>query len=105
VSVLQLRGDREFYGGYSELTISMFVRVRIDGLAKARKKKTDFENLHSFWDTLNRVRKICNVRHAWTLKKLVRRVKEFTRATTMKQCSINGSQWGNVLKNLDFWTY
>ena len=24
--------DREFYGGYSELTISMFVSVKIDGL-------------------------------------------------------------------------
>ena len=33
-------------------------------------KKTDFENLHSFWDTLNRVGKICNVRHAWTLKEI-----------------------------------
>jgi len=28
------------------------------------KKKTDFENLDSFWDTLNRVGKIYNVRHA-----------------------------------------
>jgi len=39
VSVLQLTRDREFYGGYSELTISMFVRGRIDGLGKVRKKK------------------------------------------------------------------
>ena len=34
------------------------------------KKKTDFENLDSFWDTLNRVGKIYNVRHAWTLKEI-----------------------------------
>ena len=30
--------------------------------------------------------KIYKVRHAWTLKKLVRRVKEFTPATTMEEC-------------------
>ena len=51
---------------------------------KKKEKKTDFKNLDSFWDSLNRVGKIYNVRHAWTLKKLVRRVKEFTRATTME---------------------
>ena len=50
-----------------------------------KEKKTDFENLDSFWDSLNRVGKIYNVRHTWTLKKLVRRVKEFTRATTMEK--------------------
>ena len=58
------------------------------------KKKTDFENLYSFWDSLNRVGKIYNVRHAWTLKKLVRRMKEFTRATTMEEFYTNRSQWG-----------
>jgi len=31
-----------------------------------KEKKTDFENLDSFWDSLNRVGKIYNVRHAWT---------------------------------------
>jgi len=30
--------DREFYGGYSELTIPMFVSVKIDGLGKVWKK-------------------------------------------------------------------
>ena len=34
-------------------------------------------------------RKIYNVRHAWTLKKLVRLVKEFTRATTMEANGVN----------------
>ena len=29
-----------------------------------KEKKNDFENLDSFWDTLNRVGKIYNVRHA-----------------------------------------
>ena len=29
---------REFYGGYSELTVSMSVSVRIDGLGKVRKQ-------------------------------------------------------------------
>jgi hypothetical protein len=29
--------DREFYGGYSELTISMFVSVKFDGLGKVWK--------------------------------------------------------------------
>ena len=70
-------------------------RVRKVGKKKRKKeKKTDFENLDSFWDALNRVGKIYNVRHAWTLKKLVRRLKEFTRATTMEECYINRSQWG-----------
>ena len=36
---------------------------------------------------------------AWTLKKLVRRVKEFTRATTMEA---NG---GERIQNSDFWTW
>jgi len=48
------------------------------GVRKVEKKK-DFENLDSFWDTLYRAGKIYNVRHAWTLKKLMGRVKEFTR--------------------------
>jgi len=61
---------------------------------RKKEKKTDFENLDSFWDTLNRVEKIYNVRHTWTLKKLVRCVKEFTWVTTMEECYINGSQWG-----------
>jgi len=60
---------------------------------RKEKKKTDFENLDNFWDTLNRVGKIYNVRHTWTLKKLVRRVKEFTQAT-MEECYIYRSQWG-----------
>jgi hypothetical protein len=33
VSIAAYR-DREFYGGYSELTILMFVCVKIDGLGK-----------------------------------------------------------------------
>ena len=36
VSIAAYR-DREFYGGYSELTISMFVSVKIDGLGKVWK--------------------------------------------------------------------
>jgi len=47
-------------------------------LERKKKKKTYFENLDSFWVSLNRVGKIYNVRHAWTVKKLVRLVKEFT---------------------------
>jgi len=68
--------------------------VRKFGKKKREKKdkKTDFENLDSFWDSLNRVGNIYNVRHAWTLKKLVRRVKELTWATTMEECYINRSQ-------------
>ena len=69
-----------------------------------KKKKTGFENLDRFWDSLNCVGKIYNVRHAWTQKKLVRRVK-FTRATTMEECYINRSQWVLRIKNSDFWTY
>jgi len=61
---------------------------------KRKEKKTDFENLDRFWDFLNRVGNIYNVRHAWTLKKLVRCVKEFTQATTVEECYINRSQWG-----------
>jgi len=61
---------------------------------RKKEKKTDFENLDSFWNSLNRVGKIYNVRHAWTVKILVRRVKELTRATTMEECYINRSQWG-----------
>ena len=38
VSIATYR-DREFYGGYSELTISMFVNVKIDGLGKVWLKK------------------------------------------------------------------
>jgi len=48
--------------------------VRETGKRK-KEKKTDFEDLDRFWDSLNRVGKIYNARHAWTLKKLVRRVK------------------------------
>jgi len=33
-------------------------------VGKRKEKKTDFENLDSFWDYLNRVGKIYNVRHA-----------------------------------------
>jgi len=35
------------------------------------------------------VGKIYNVRHAWTLKKLVRHVNEFTRVTTMEANGVN----------------
>jgi len=34
------------------------------------KKRTDFENFDSFWDTLDRAGKIYSVRHAWTLKQI-----------------------------------
>ena len=70
-----------------------------------KEKKTDFENLDSFWNSLNRVGKIYNVKHAWTVKKLVRRVKEFTRATTMEECYIDRRQWGKLFQNSDFWIY
>jgi len=97
VSITAYRG-REFYGGCSKLTISTLSESYVWGKKswkeKKKEKKTDFENLDSFWDSLNRVGKIYNVRHAWTLKKLVRRVKEFTGATTMGECYINRSQWG-----------
>ena len=32
--------DREFYGGYSELTVSMFVSVKIDGLRNVLEQLT-----------------------------------------------------------------
>ena len=85
VSITAYRG-REFYGRCSKLTVSTLSESSVWGKKSWKeKKKTDFEDLDSFWDTLNRVGKIYNVRHAWTLKKLVRRVKEFTQATTMEQ--------------------
>jgi len=59
--------------------------VSIVWVGKVKKKTTDFENLDSFSDTLSRAGKISNVRHAWTLKKLMGRVKEITRATTVEQ--------------------
>jgi len=95
VSITVYRG-REFYGRCSKLTISTLSESNVWGKKRLEKekKKTDFENLDSFWDCLNHLGKIYNVRHAWTLKKLVRRVKEFTRATTMEECYINRSQWG-----------
>jgi len=101
VSIIAYRG-REFYGRCSKLTISTLSESSVWGKKswkerrekKKKEKKTDFGNLDSFWDSLNRVGKIYNVRHAWTLKKLVRCVKEFTRATTMEECYINRSQWG-----------
>ena len=87
VSITAYRG-REFYGGCSKLTISTLSESYVWGKKswkKKEKKENDFENLDSFWDTLNSAGKIYNVRHAWTVKKLVRRVKEFTWATTMEQ--------------------
>jgi len=39
VSIAAYR-DRELYGGYSELSISTFVSVKIDGLRKVWKKLT-----------------------------------------------------------------
>ena len=93
-------GGREFYGRCSKLTISTLSESSIWGnkswkeKKRKKEKKTGFENLDSFWGSLNRVGKIYNVRHAWTLKKLVRRAKEFTRATTMEECYTNRSQWG-----------
>ena len=36
VSIAAYRGG-EFYGGYSKLTISTFVSVKIDGLGKIKK--------------------------------------------------------------------
>ena len=80
VSITAYRG-REVYGGYSKLTISTLSESNAWGKKSWKKrggKKTEFEKLDSYWDTLNRVGRIYNVMHAWTLKKLVRRVKEFT---------------------------
>jgi len=94
VSITVYRG-REFYGGCRKLTISTLSESNVWGKIRLEKekKKTDFENLDSFWDSLNRVGKIYKVRHAWTLKKLGRAVKEFTRATTVEECYIDRSQW------------
>ena len=98
MSVLKAYRGREFYGRSSKLTISTLSESSIWGKKKLErkkeKKKTDFENLDSFRGSLNRVGKIYNVSYAWTLKKLVRRVKEFTRATTVEECYINRNQWG-----------
>jgi len=77
VSITAYRG-REFYDRCSKLTISTLSESSVWGKKSWKEKKTDFKNLDSFWDSLNRVGKIYNVRHAWTLEKLVRRVKEFT---------------------------
>jgi len=95
VSIAVYRGT-EFYGRCSKLIISTLSESNVWGKERLEKekKKTDFEKLNSFCDSLNRVGKIYNVRHAWTVKKLVRRVNEFTRATTMEECYINRSQWG-----------
>ena len=60
--------DREFYGGYSEITILMSVSVKIDGLGKV------WKNWHcklwQFLDIVNLAGKIYNIRHAWTLKEI-----------------------------------
>ena len=98
VSITAYRG-REFCGGCSKLTVSTLSESSVWGKKswkekRKKEKKTDFENLDSFWDSLSCVGKIYNVRHAWTVKKLVRRVKEFTWVTTMEKCYINRSQWG-----------
>jgi len=94
VSITAYRGS-EFYGRCSKLTISTLSESNVWGKKRLEKEKekTDSENLDSFWDSLNRVGKIYNVRHASALKKLVRLVKDFTRATTMEECYINRSQW------------
>ena len=56
VSITVYRG-REFYGRCSELTISTLSEPNVWGKKRLEKerKKTYFENLDSFWDTLNRV--------------------------------------------------
>ena len=77
VSITAYRG-REFYDRCSKLTISTLSESSVWGKKSWKEKKTDFKNLDSFWDSLNRVGKIYNVRHTWTVKKLVRLVKEFT---------------------------
>ena len=82
VGITAYRG-RVFYGRCSKITISTLSESSVWGKKSWKKKrkkeeKTDFENLDSFWDSLNRVGKIYNVRHTWTVKKLVRLVKEFT---------------------------
>jgi len=94
VGITVYRG-REFYGRCSKLTISTLSESSVwdKKRLEKEKKKADFVNLDSFWDTLNRVGKIYNVRHTWTLKKLVRCVKEFTGATAMEECYINRSKW------------
>jgi hypothetical protein len=63
------------------------------GVRKVGKKKTDFENLGSIWDSLNSVGKIYDIRRAWTLKRLVGCMKDFTQATTVEQLYINESHW------------
>jgi len=60
---------REFYGRCSKLTVSTLSESSVWGKKswkekkQKKEKKTDFENLDSFWDSLNRVGKIYNVRH------------------------------------------
>ena len=56
----------------------MYVVRKVGKKKRKKEKETDFKNLDSFRDSLNRVGKIYNVRHTWTVKKLVRLVKEFT---------------------------
>jgi len=94
-------GECQYYSLQGKLTISTLSESSVWGKKswkekrkKKKEKKTDFESLDSFWDSLNCVGKIYNVRHAWTLKKLVRHVKKFTRATTVEECYINRSQCG-----------
>jgi len=93
VSITAYSG-REFYGRCSKLTILTLSESNVWRKKSWEEKKTDFVNLDSFWDSLNCVGEIYNVRHAWTLKTLVRHVKEFTQATTVEECYINRSQWG-----------
>jgi len=72
VSVLQLTGEESFMAGVAKLTVSTLSESNVWGKKswEKDKKKTDFENLDSFWDTLNHLGKIYNVRHAWTLKEI-----------------------------------
>ena len=67
VSIAAYR-DRDFYGGYSDLTISMFVSVKIYGLGKVLKNWRC--KLSQFLDIVNLAGEIYNIRHAWTLKKI-----------------------------------
>jgi len=94
VSITACRG-REFYGRCSKLIISTLSESSVWGKKswKKKRRRLTFENLDRFWGSLNRVGKFYNVRYAWTVKKLVRRVKEFTRATNIEECYINRSQW------------
>ena len=65
VSITAYSG-REFYGRCSKLTILTLSESNVWRKKSWEEKKTDFVNLDSFWDSLNCVGEIYNVRHAWT---------------------------------------